>query len=190
MINVCGRYEALPMEVINDLLGEMRSDINRDINDIKYGEVFPTNNGLVELKDGYTIMNWGTPHWKLKKSIINARQETLDEKPFFMHDFRERRCVVLAKGFYEWNSDKVKQEIVRDDQPIMKIAGLYKIDKEGVPHFVIITQEATKEFEPIHNRLPLILEDNEVQEYLNSDDIHKWTYPKDMQAISWEPASN
>lgn len=76
--------------------------------------------------------------------------------------------------------------IYRENQDILKFAGLYKIDMDNEPHFVIITQEATPEFEVLHNRLPLMLEDDEIEDYLNGEDTGKWTKPKSYPDLKWQ----
>ncbi|MDF9825749.1 putative SOS response-associated peptidase YedK [Breznakia sp. PF5-3] len=182
---MCGRFVALSETTIRELL--KKSDKELDIKDVKYGEVYPTDNALVELERGYQIMNWGAPKWDGKGVIINARQETLIDKQFFKNDFKYHRCIILVEAFYEWDKEtpKNKYYVKRKNQDIMMLAGLYKV-KDNTPHFVIITQEAIPAFMSIHNRLPLMLNDDEVEPYLNSEDPKQWIKPREYEDLEWK----
>jgi putative SOS response-associated peptidase YedK len=125
-----------------------------------------------EDEDGrfFTFMRWGlVPHWAKDVSIgnrmINARAETLVEKPAYRKPFHSQRCLVPAGGFYEWRKDgKAKQPylIRRRDKAPIAFAGLWErwqnpASKEYVETFTIITTAANELVAPIHERMPLIL---------------------------------
>ena len=116
------------------------------------------------------FMRWGLiPHWAKSASIgsrmINARAETVAQKPAFRSAFSRRRCLVLANGFYEWQragSIKKPIRIVRESGEPFAFAGLWAVwkDPDGntVPSCtIIITTEANDLLRPIHNRMPVIL---------------------------------
>lgn len=123
------------------------------------------------------LVSWGIiPFWDKtgKKTIINARKDSL-EKPTFRKSFYERRCLVLADGFYEWmriNDQKVKRPyrfLLESEQPFA-FAGIWNEDGEGdEPHCAIITTEPNKLVSQIHDRMPAILKPEVEAEWLNLD---------------------
>lgn len=114
------------------------------------------------------FLRWGLiPSWSRDKAIgarlINARGETVAEKPSFRSAFQHRRCLVLADGFYEWKaSGKEKQPYyitLRDGGPFA-LAGLYERwegDAEVIESCTIITTGANELMRPLHDRMPVIL---------------------------------
>ena len=115
------------------------------------------------------IMRWGLiPFWAKDPSIgsrmINARAETVAQKPAFRNALQKRRCLVLADGFYEWKKEgkgKTPMYICSRSKEPFAMAGLYETWKppegEPVPSCTIITTTPNKLMEPIHNRMPVIL---------------------------------
>ncbi|MDE2988916.1 MAG: SOS response-associated peptidase [Chloroflexota bacterium] len=115
------------------------------------------------------LMRWGLiPHWakerKPGRPLINARAETVAERPAFRAAFRRRRCLVLADGFYEWQrtgGSKRPMRIVLESREPFAFAGLWSVwtDPEGqrISSCAIITTEANDLLRPIHDRMPVIL---------------------------------
>ncbi|MDQ2808932.1 MAG: SOS response-associated peptidase [Chloroflexota bacterium] len=120
-----------------------------------------------------TAMTWGlVPRWarepSARYSTINARAETVAEKPTYRGPLRQGRCLVPASGFYEWQgSGKSKQpyymQVVGDDGPgaLFAFAGLYDCwhgpDGAALWSYTIITTTANDRLTPIHARMPVIL---------------------------------
>jgi putative SOS response-associated peptidase YedK len=117
-----------------------------------------------------SLLRWGlVPAWAKDAAIgdkpINARAETIAEKPSFKAAFRARRCLVAADGFYEWRRDgRVSQPFrieMRDRAPFA-MAGLWERwtgeGREALETFALITTEANDVVAPIHHRMPVILE--------------------------------
>lgn len=129
------------------------------------------------------LMKWGlVPSWAQDQSIgnrmINARAETLIEKPSFRHLVESRRCIVPATGFYEWAktaSGKVPMHIVPKDRGLFGFAGLWDIWKapngEGRDcySFTIITTSPNKLMADIHNRMPVILKREDEEPWLDQE---------------------
>ena len=124
-------------------------------------------------KDGettLTMLKWGlVPHWapdvKIGYKMINARSETLAEKPSFKNAFKTRRAIIPLSGFIEWKRDGETKRpfcIQLKDNPIMSVAGIWETWKsaEGteLATFSIITTEANSFMEKIHDRMPVILD--------------------------------
>jgi putative SOS response-associated peptidase YedK len=130
------------------------------------------------------MYKWGLiPSWSKDPSIgdrmINARSESLAEKPSFRNPFRRRRCMILADGFYEWKQApgmKTKQPMyirLQNGSPFA-FAGLWELwmSPEGseVRSCTIITTQPNSLLEPIHNRMPVILPQDAYQEWLSVED--------------------
>ena len=130
--------------------------------------------------DGISFFHWGLiPSWAKDKSIssklINARSETITEKASFRNAVKQRRCLVLADGFYEWKKTskkaKVPYRILLSDESLFAFAGLweeYEDEDEQVIHtFTIITTSANSTISGIHERMPVILEPNTERTWLD-----------------------
>ncbi|MEN6327483.1 MAG: SOS response-associated peptidase [Syntrophomonas sp.] len=128
-----------------------------------------------------TMMKWGlVPHWAkdpaLGNKLINARAETLAEKPAFRDSFQRRRCIIPADGYYEWMKlGQIKQpmRIVLKSQEPFGMAGLWDrwTDAEGhvLSSFTVITTAAAGPVRHIHNRMPLILNRADEADWLHSE---------------------
>ncbi|NIQ01439.1 MAG: hypothetical protein GWM98_14495 [Nitrospinaceae bacterium] len=113
-------------------------------------------------------LRWGLiPSWakdpKKAAGLINARAETVHEKPSFRSSFKKRRCLVPADGFYEWqvqNNQKFPQYIRKTSGGLFAFAGLWSEWDSGqgiLQTFTIITTTANRQLQPIHDRMPVIL---------------------------------
>lgn len=126
-------------------------------------------------------MKWGlVPFWAPDRSIgskmINARSETIWEKNAFKDAIKQKRCIIPTSGFYEWKREgtsKIPYFIQISDKPLMPIAGIY--DQWFTDHgytiisFAIITTGSNSILEPIHDRMPVILHEEKIGEWLNLD---------------------
>ena len=122
-------------------------------------------------------LRWGLiPSWakdpKIGVQCINARAETVSEKPSFQEAFRKRRCLVPADGFWEWETigkKKIPWKFARPDGGEFCLAGLWEswMD-EGKPleTFTIITTSPNRLVSPVHNRMPVILSPDEAEIWL------------------------
>ena len=124
-------------------------------------------------------LSWGlTPSWMTSapaKPIINARSESVHEKPAFRDLVASKRCLIPADGFYEWQSQsdgsKQPMRIVRKDRRPFGMAALYetKVSQAGnrISSCVILTTAANSVMAPIHHRMPVILEAQEAAQWLD-----------------------
>jgi putative SOS response-associated peptidase YedK len=123
--------------------------------------------------------SWGfVPVWADRrddvKSVINARAESVATKPFFRDAFKSKRCLVLADGFYEWKKTgkrKVPYRIALNTEEPFAFAGIWSTvhDKDGRAHptFAIITTAANELVTDIHSRMPVILREEDEEDWLN-----------------------
>jgi putative SOS response-associated peptidase YedK len=110
------------------------------------------------------LMTWGfQPHWA-KRSLINARAETVFENRAFARDAERHRCLVIAAGWYEWTGDKAPRQprlFRRTDGRSFAFAGIWtnrKVDDEWISTYAILTTDANELSAPIHNRMPLVVD--------------------------------
>ena len=126
---------------------------------------------IKKYKNGNTLENltWGlVPAWakdKDFKALINARLETIDKKVSFKKLIKDFRCVAVADGFYEWKRDekeKIPHYFSREDKKTIFFAAIYEKDQ-----FCLITEEASENIKDIHLRQPVILNQTDINRYLN-----------------------
>ena len=166
---MCGRY------VVTNPVSKTKSLVKTAIKveDIENYNAHPYQDLPVIKKytNGNALENlkWGlVPYWSKKKEfkpLINARLETIDEKVSFKKLIQLTRCVAIADGFYEWKREeknKIPYYFLREDKKIIYIAGIYENDQ-----FCLVTEEASKNILEIHRRQPVILNEKDVNRYLN-----------------------
>lgn len=166
---MCGRYTLMTEEDAHELYAIVQEvQMRYPDTPIKTGEIYPTNLAPILRRVGDKIQAdaavWGFPHFRRKGVIINARSETAADKPTFARSLAERRCVVPASGFFEW--DKSKQKILfRRSSPILYMAGLYAM-YEGSGRYVILTTAANASVADVHDRMPLVLDRDQITPWL------------------------
>lgn len=133
--------------------------------------IAPSQTILVQVNPGTVdFFEWGLKvAWLTEKiqpqSFINARAETILEKPLFRQAVRKRRCLVLADGFYEWKAlgrQKQPYYIHRKDRAPFAIAGIY--ENETV---ALLTTQANTLIAQVHARMPVILSEENYNDWLN-----------------------
>lgn len=129
------------------------------------------------------IMRWGlVPSWAkdigIGARMINARAETVNEKPAFRGAYRYRRCLVPADGFYEWTTEAGRKQpwrIVRRDRATFAFAGLWELwagtgEGSALETFSVVTTEANEAIRDIHHRMPVMLfEDGQFETWLSAE---------------------
>lgn len=181
---MCGRYS---FEITAPQLQE-RFDIAGDIPTLpaRYN-VAPTQQMPVIVHhspNSVVLMRWGLiPFWAKDPSVgsrmINARAETVAEKPAYRKALATHRCLVPASGFYEWQHNdhgaKMPYWIFVKDAPLFAFAGLHAAWKgpqdEWVHSYTIITTEANDVVAPIHDRMPAILDREDEALWLDPDQM-------------------
>jgi putative SOS response-associated peptidase YedK len=198
---MCGRYTiALPAVDIALLLDLITPDFDFEP---RYN-VAPTQRLPVlsnAAPDRLALYRWGLiPSWAKDPSIgnklLNARAETLAEKPAFRQALAQRRCLVPATGFYEWKAGplgKVPHHIHMISGELLTFAGLWESwkDAEGreIRSFTIITTTPNELMAPIHDRMPVIIAPEDRQRWLNGPDVADLLRPFPDGALQADPVS-
>jgi putative SOS response-associated peptidase YedK len=178
---MCGRYDFFPGE-FSDLRIRFNLDKVRPVFKPSYN-IAPGKDVPVIVRQGdrniVKLMRWGlVPSWAQDPAIgnqmINARCETLDQKPSFKQLLARNRCLIPADGFYEWariGKGKIPMRVRMRDRRPFTMAGLWDVwrdpDGEELYSFTIITTDANKLLRPVHDRMPLILEPLAAKQWLD-----------------------
>ncbi|MCX7347705.1 MAG: SOS response-associated peptidase [Alphaproteobacteria bacterium] len=160
---------------------------------------------IVRMEQGqrrFALVRWGfIPSWvkelKPGKPLINARGETVAEKPSFRHAFRRRRCLIPADGFYEWLGDvpgkKIPYFIHRADDGLFAFAGLWEHwmspDGSEIETGVIVTTAPNREVAEIHDRMPVVIQPQDYETWLTgeADAAAKLIHPAPDGLFTLEP---
>jgi len=129
---------------------------------------------------GLSLLQWGLiPSWAddpaIGNRLINARAETVAEKPAFRTAFKKRRCLVVADGFYEWKRENGRTPYyfrLKDDSPFA-FAGLWERWDKGedpVESCTLLTCEANGVVAPVHDRMPVILKPEDYARWLDPEE--------------------
>lgn len=163
---MCGRYfvdDGIERELKNAFQA-----VNISKFQAKAGDVHPTElafilTGTKEIC--LTQMRWGFRKKDQKDLLINARVETVKEKPMFNESIRYNRCMIPASGFYEWNKIGEKASFRPLYRKVLFMAGIWqKVENEN--QFAILTTAPNVSVAPVHDRMPLVLDKNEVSQWL------------------------
>jgi putative SOS response-associated peptidase YedK len=185
---MCGRYAStLPPEMMVELF-----NLLKQVELVPRYNIAPTQPIVAiweqEGRREARFARWGlVPGWVKDPRefplLINARVETMAEKPAFRDALKHGRCIIPASGYYEWhtNPDKTKQPYyitMADDRP-MALAGLYASwmgpNGEEVDSVATITVPANPQLSEIHDRMPAILDGEAIDNWLNVRDVRAYT---------------
>lgn len=150
--------------------------------------VAPSQSVTIITRDGLqneaVSAKWGLPPRTSKASfLINARMETVTQKPTFRDAFRLSRCIVPSSGWFEWSAPKTPWHVQLCDGDVMGFAGLTFRRNDDL-HFVIMTSAADEKLLEIHHRQPLVLEPDAWHTWLGSDHQSALTHCK-IASSSW-----
>jgi putative SOS response-associated peptidase YedK len=174
---MCGRYtlRASPEEVA-EYFGVSEISLTPRFN------IAPTQEvpAVMASEEGrkLVMLRWGLiPSWAKEKSIgaklINARAETVAEKPSFRSAFKHRRCLIVTDGYYEWKKEGARKQpyyITLEEVGLFAYAGLWekwKTEEGEISSCTIVTTEANELMRPIHDRMPAILDPKDYVEWLD-----------------------
>lgn len=194
---MCGRYyydDTIAEEIAETVAEIDRRNLRQRSGDIHPSELAPVLCGteasgniypsewepvLCEMKDtagsyrrqssvSARRMRWGFSQRQKSSILINARAETALQRPMFCDAVLHRRCVIPARHFYEWDAGKNKVTFSRESGRALYLAGFYSRFGEE-ERFVILTTQANGSVRAVHHRMPLILNENEWQEWIYNE---------------------
>ena len=174
---MCGRF-MLDVDIGN-IIGEYKIE-KKEADQYNKGDILPSQNAPIVYDDRnrtLKLAKWGFPLSGKSSLVINARSESIESKPMFKNSFTSSRCIIPANLFYEWkdegDNNKAKHKIYLKEKSIISLAGVFKftLDDKGnkVLSFVIITTESNKYMKDLHPRMPLIIENNALDYWLNKN---------------------
>ena len=178
---MCGRFWIDPetseaeLQQIIDILNHKQAESSSPVR-LKMSEICPTdvapviaNNRARMIKP--FLMQWGFSGFKSDaRPIINTRSETALEKSMFREPLLERRCLIPASHYFEWQTQgrsKIKHAI-KTVEPMIYMAGIYRFEpNRSLPVFSILTKKATPDIQHIHDRMPVIIPKAHCDEWLS-----------------------
>ena len=147
------------------------------------GEIRPTDTAPVIATSaahrtvGAFPMRWGFRHPSRGMLVFNTRSETAAEKPLFCTSVADRRCLIPASSYYEWqkaDGQKVKFSFSSCKDEPLYLAGLYfRSSHDKLPFFTILTRDATDELKFIHSRMPVLLPKERMQDWLSPEEDYR-----------------
>ena len=173
---MCGRYY-LDFDILESENFDLKNSIIYETN----FNITPQTKVPIFIENELTMATWGFfPDWiknqKNSKPLFNTRWETVQEKRTFKAAFKKHRCLVPISGWYEWKNvnDEKQPYFFYKQNELLKAAGLYWLRSSGDIEFSIITKEAEDNLLTVHNRTPLIL---------NNDSQKLWTSHIDLNNL-------
>lgn len=185
---MCARF-FLDDEVM-DMVSEITATQDAGVADLRPGDVRPS--GQAPIITGRQenlradVMAWGFPRYDGKGLVINARSESATEKPMFRDSILRRRCVIPAKHFYEWDASKNKITFRRSNEPVLYMAGIYNCF-DGRDRFTVLTTAANDSVSRFHDRMPVILNRDELEPWIFEDGTFSNLMKKKMPVLEhWQ----
>lgn len=168
---MCGRYHfsAELLDEIRDITEQKDWKLELGVldRDIHPGDTAPVIVAAGDQGGSLRVcrQKWGYPGPGGKGLVFNARSESVFEKRMFRDSVSMRRAVVPVSWFYEWNKNKEKFTFTKEGSRILFLAGFYGRYEDG-EHFVILTTRANASMAPVHSRMPLVLEREQVRDWI------------------------
>ena len=148
--------------------------------------VTPGGSGLLVFGDNKLLTAneaiWGFPG-KDKSLVINARAESALVKPMFSSSLQNRRCILPASCFYEWDSEKNKYTFKDSDKNVIYLAGFWNMI-DDVMRFVVLTTAANESMIKVHDRMPLMMDINDVEPWIFNDKDAEKLLTKEMPMLT------
>lgn len=174
---MCGRFSlAVDKETFETTMQrEFHLDVEYESFNLPRYNIAPSQDILTLIHDGKKY-RLGTLKWGFKPAfikdpsfnVINARSESVAQKPLFKTSLKSKRCLILADGFYEWlrkDNSKTPMRFTHQQKKLFTMAGIYTESEteEGEPYYsvAILTQEANEDMNSVHDRMPVLLSESE-----------------------------
>lgn len=207
---MCGRFSLIsPFEILKSIFR-----LNRTMEINPHYNIAPSENVLSVRQNAETgerelvPLRWGLiPFWakemKIGNRLINAQAETVFEKPAFRHAAKKQRCLIPADGFFEWRKSGAKKQpyrILNKDRTPLAFAGLWEKwknpeDGNTVESCTILTTQANALVDTIHDRMPVILQPEEYDLWLDpevqdKDNLSKLLNPYPAELMETYPVNS
>ena len=165
---------------------------------VRSGEIYPTQivpviapNQLNRAAEAYP-MRWGFQHPSKGMLIFNVRSETVAQKDLFVTSVEDRRCAVPASRYFEWKKEtdgKQKYGFWPKEGKLF-LGGLYlRSSKEKIPSFIILTRDAVGEAAGIHKRMPLLIPENRIGDWLTAEYCYADIFPAFSSEVNFQKES-
>ena len=168
---MCGRYDFGKGATDEKMVALIEAMERKYPGMYKTGEILPGDTAPAVIARNEKVIPvpavFGFPGFAGGKLLINARAETAAEKKTFAESLKDRRVILPATGFYEWDSKKSKYLFTVEAQTVFYLCGLYRII-DGQYRFVILTRAANDSMIGTHDRMPVIVSQDEVRAYLTN----------------------
>lgn len=173
---MCGRYYIESEDSVLELMAIIDEVNSRSkAGPVKTGEIRPADVAPViannrSQRQSAFAMRWGYSMGDGSRPVINARSETAASKLMFKDGMAQRRCLIPASHYFEWekcDGKKTKYAIRQNDSELLYMAGLYRIEHGTDPVFTILTRQPAENIAFIHDRMPVILPAAAIGDWLN-----------------------
>ena len=197
---MCGRFytdfdDAQYREMLAMLY--LKSEKDAGLLMLKNGEVFPTDQVAALDSTGARAMRWGFARFDGKGKVINARSETALEKNMFRTPMLTQaglpqagRCLIPASAYFEWETrdkEKIKYKLRPAKEGLFTFAGLYRSETgSNTPVFVILTAPAAEGISFIHERMPLMLNEQKKEQWLGDPAGAALLLGEGLQDVAYE----
>lgn len=197
---MCGRFFVDPDDMSDAeliaLLDREKTKVEdtRDVH-LTFGEIKPgERSGVIamnrKLQRSAFVMQWG--YHVNKKLLFNARSETAAEKPTFRQSMLERRCLIPASAYFEWDHREKTSQKYRfyvPERKMIYLAGLYRFEEDTpLPVFTILTREAAPDIACFHDRMPVIIPDHLKDDWLDRGQNSAHLLREAITQVSWSKA--
>ncbi len=176
---MCGRYyiasDDVPAELERIIAAINRTNARGDVKTA--GEIFPGDTVPAIANNRQCKVQTFAMHWGYTRDaggmVINARCETAAQRPLFRDGMAQRRCLIPASNYFEWehiDGRKLKYAIRPAGSGLMYLAGIYRIENRmgaAIPCFTVLTRPAASGIEFIHDRMPVMLAGNSRAQWLD-----------------------
>ncbi len=188
---MCGRYyiDDNTAQEIEKLVRKIDKQTKTSGFSLAPRDIHPSDTAPILSKNGSILcckaQRWGFPGFGTasRQLIFNARCESVLEKPLFNDSIFYRRIVVPAAWFYEWNQNKEKNIFLSNTHTTLFMAGCYNHYADG-DRFVIFTTKANTSMQPVHDRMPLILEPTDIMDWIFNFHIAERLLLKEPRQLS------
>ncbi len=198
---MCGRYYFDPDQMTDaELIAllnrekERSASLQKDMR-LTVGEIHPGDHAAVIARNRRNQRSAFVMHWGYRlngRLVFNARSESAGEKPLFRSSMQDRRCLIPASAYFEWDHREKplkKYRFAIPEEKMLYLAGLYRYEENAaVPSFTILTREATPDIFCFHARMPVIIPAALSDDWLDRSQPPEPVIHQAFTSVCWESA--